>query len=84
MHNVMHTPLDIGQSADLNTINAVLEGGPADFPDELRLTQTHPADTRIKIVHRGGYEHFEIAGPVVDAGNDTLLFTWTARTRIAE
>jgi hypothetical protein len=64
-------------------IDAVLEGGPADLPSILRRRQTGPTEGKIKVTHRGGYEHFERVGGQ-DGGNQPVVFCWTTRTRMAE
>ena len=67
-----------GQSVD-----AVLTGGPDDIPPGLRETRIPTDREKIKIPHRGGYEHFERdAG--VPADPTRLVFRWTGRTAIAE
>jgi Family of unknown function (DUF5988) len=77
-----------GPAADLG-VATVLDGGPTDFPDALRR-QRHPVDQdgKIKIPHRGGYEHFQrgtggCAGPPVNA-DLTEVYRWIGRTEIAE
>lgn len=69
---------------DADELEAVLVGGPLDLPVAQRYRQVARTDTKIKICHRAGYEHFE---RVDDADPDSplpLVFTWTTRTRIAE
>jgi hypothetical protein len=64
-----------------SAVRAVLRGGPADLPADLREIRTSPPDRTLKIPHRGGYEHFELA----DEGADGVqVFGWTMRTKIAE
>ncbi|BCB74371.1 hypothetical protein GCM10022251_60190 [Phytohabitans flavus] len=62
-----------------------LEGGPSDFPDELRTCLATNEVYKIKVEHRGGYEHFErtdeLSG-LPDSG--AVVYRWTSRTRIAE
>lgn len=65
-------------------IDAVLEGGPADIPSASRRHRVRPDHDRIKVPHRGGYEHFERA---VDTGSGSaapVVYRWVTRTRIAE
>jgi hypothetical protein len=70
---------------DERVVDAVLEGGPVDLPANLRKLRAVTVDRKIKIEHRGGYEHFER-----DEGRNTsretgpVVFRWIARTRIAE
>ncbi len=64
---------------------AWLEGGPKDFPNELRLRVTGKNDDRIKVQHRGGYEHFERTDErraLIEG--EAVVFRWTTRTLIAE
>jgi hypothetical protein len=77
------TPLDVQ-----------LEGGPADIPASLRTQRITNIEHRVKIPHRGGYEHFErtvatevppAAGESSDSANIApVVFHWTMRTKIAE
>ncbi|MEV6694611.1 DUF5988 family protein [Micromonospora sp. NPDC051196] len=70
-------------SSATHLIDAVLEGGPADFPAELRAHRVAPTEEKIKVCSYRGYEHFERVGA---AGDDTspVVFRWTGRTRVAE
>ncbi|MFG2052912.1 DUF5988 family protein [Micromonospora sp. NPDC048930] len=64
-------------------IEAVLVGGPSDLPATVR-TQRLPRDgQKVKIHHRGGYEHFEREGAAAPSP-DPVVFRWTTRTRVAE
>jgi hypothetical protein len=69
-------------SADA-TVLAVLRGGPDDIPDQRRICRTPADNDKIKLVHRGGYEHFE-REVTERAEPDAVVFRWTTRTRIAE
>lgn len=74
-----------GVFADEQTVNVILEGGPFDFPETERERQIAREETRIKIAHRGGYEHFErVAGTPTHGDVAPVVFRWTLRTRIAE
>jgi Family of unknown function (DUF5988) len=65
------------------TIPAVLEGGPNDLPATVRSLRVPAEDLKVKIAHRGGYEHFERdTPPPPDA--TAVVFHWTTRTKIAE
>src|SRR5687768_785138 len=64
-------------------VEIVLEGGPDSFPTELRTRQVPLADSKIKVPHYGGYEHFERAD-APDPGGVPSVFRWTGRTRVAE
>ncbi|MBT2210854.1 MULTISPECIES: DUF5988 family protein [Actinomadura] len=68
------------------SVCAVLEGGPADLPAELRVLRTPPEGATVKIPHRGAYQHFERAdGPDGGASADGVpVYHWTTRTKIAE
>lgn len=61
-------------------VRAVLRGGPDDLADDQR-TCFAPADCdKIKLVHRGGYEHFEREA----GGSVPVVYRWTTRTKMAE
>ncbi|MFR9779394.1 DUF5988 family protein [Micromonospora sp. MS34] len=67
-----------------NMIEAVLVGGPNDLPAAVR-TQRLPSDgQKVKIHHRGGYEHFERETAGAAPSPDPVIFRWTTRTRVAE
>jgi hypothetical protein len=67
------------------TVDVVLIGGPADLPETERSRKGAIADRKIKIAHRGGYEHFELTGRTRDHGDSArIIFRWTMRTKIAE
>jgi uncharacterized protein DUF5988 len=69
---------------DTGEVEVVLVGGPLDLPVAHRYGRASRTDTKIKISHRAGYEHFERVDDA-DAGSSLpLVFTWTTRTRIAE
>lgn len=66
-------------------MRAVLEGGPEGIPEASRLRVVSPVDDKIKIVHYGGYEHFERTDMLDDSGSfPQIVFRWTTRTEIAE
>lgn len=63
-------------------VAAVLRGGPTDLPATLRDRLARRDQQTIKVVHRGGYEHFE---RVEGAEAVTpLVFNWVTRTAMAE
>lgn len=66
-----------------DVVDVVLEGGPADLPAELRTNHIDSTRTKIKVEHRGGYEHFERDGPSA-SDSQPVVFRWTGRTRVAE
>ncbi|MBV2362914.1 DUF5988 family protein [Streptomonospora nanhaiensis] len=61
----------------------VLVGGPADIPAELRVHRLRAGESTIKLLHNGGYEHFECVVSTLGRGRPPV-FQWTGRTRIAE
>ncbi|SCL14029.1 hypothetical protein GA0070616_0309 [Micromonospora nigra] len=63
-------------------VEAVLEGGPANLPVDLRSHLVTPTSDKIKVHHYGGYEHFERDATTGDV--TPVVFRWTGRTRIAE
>jgi Family of unknown function (DUF5988) len=69
---------------DAGAIAAILEGGPVDFPDELRTQRVATDAAKIKVMHRGGCEHFERQDTGQKAAPAPVVFRWTMRTRIAE
>jgi Family of unknown function (DUF5988) len=65
----------IGPAPDIDTLRAVLEGCPGDLAK----------DQKIKIVHNGGYEHFErVEQPSESAPESSATFRWIMRTEMAE
>ncbi|WP_026411162.1 DUF5988 family protein [Actinomadura oligospora] len=64
--------------------DAVLVGGPDDLPEVARHASAGD-DTTIKVLHRGGYEHFERdEGLGGREPSGPPVYRWTMRTRIAE
>jgi hypothetical protein len=91
---VNETPIQPGQV----TIDAVLVGGPNDMLPSRRIVHgVASGDAKIKVPHRGGYEHFvrgaidaipssaqesaPIPRPVPKV---TVTYHWSARTEVAE
>jgi hypothetical protein len=73
------------KTAEPGSLPAILEGGPTSIPAELRTQEVGPLEEKIKLLHWGGYEHFERAGDLVDdTSSRQILFRWTMRTEIAE
>ena len=64
-------------------VDAVLDGGPVTLPDGLRTHCVASTDHKIKILHYGGYEHFERDDSYA-ADGIPAVFRWTGRTEIAE
>lgn len=75
-----HNPTIGGDAAGI--IEAVLEGGPANLPAELRSHRVSPVADKIKVRHYGGYEHFERDS--FGAADGPVVFRWIGRTKIAE
>lgn len=68
-----------------NVIQAILEGGPESIPETSRLQTVSPLDEKIKLPHRGGYEHFERVGWRDQHPSGLRLnYRWVMRTEIAE
>lgn len=68
-----------------NPMWAVLEGGPDGIPEGSRRQVVSPVDDKIKIVHYGGYEHFERTGVLDESGSfPQIVYRWTTRTEMAE
>lgn len=65
------------------TVLAVLRGGPRDLPGASRTCYTDVDSRKIKVVHLGGYEHFERDDTARD-DSGAVLFEWTSRTCMAE
>jgi hypothetical protein len=69
---------------------AILEGGPEEIPQKFRvLPNPQGEDTKVKVPHQGGYEHFERDEEFVRADSKTrsvtlIVYRWTSRTEIAE
>jgi hypothetical protein len=66
---MMRTPTPEGV-----TLTAVLEG----CPDDLA------SDQKIKILHHGGYEHFERVAQSAFDSERRATFRWVMHTKIAE
>ncbi|MGP4114150.1 DUF5988 family protein [Streptomyces sp. 4N509B] len=66
------------------TITAILEGGPVDLPAESRTRRVGSTDQKVKVLHHGGYEHFELVRQDRQDDHASAVFRWTMRTRIAE
>jgi hypothetical protein len=81
------TVLDISE-LDISgaiTVLAVLEGGPAAIPHELRIQTVSPLEEKIKVPYYGGYEHFERTGGFDEnSSSQHIVYRWTTRTEMAE
>jgi hypothetical protein len=66
-------------------VDAILLGGPVDIAEAVRRRRVAVTDERIKICHRGGYEHFERDNADgAPGGQRPVVYHWTMHTRIAE
>lgn len=70
------------QTAQTGRIQVLLMGGPPSIPEESRRQLVSPTAERIKLPHRGGYEHFLRDGK--SALDEPLMYYWQGRTEIAE
>jgi len=68
--------------SDANTVRSILDGGPADLPERLRRPLIAADAEKLKVMHRGGYEHFTRDPDCRDGA--PIVFRWTMRTQIAE
>lgn len=74
--------MDAPQEMAVKTLTkAVLEGGPKTLQKESRSLLIDPNEKKIKVPHRGGYEHFERTDETIQ---DELVFLWKTRTEVAE
>lgn len=63
---------------------AALDGGPDDLPERI-VPATALAGEDLKILHRGGYEHFRPTSRRQDTAEGKLpVYEWWERTEIAE
>jgi Family of unknown function (DUF5988) len=83
------TPIESGQL----TIDAVLVGGPSDLDASRRIIHgVNVGEVKIKVLHRGGYEHFvrdaiqhpADASPSDSGATVAATYHWSARTEVAE
>lgn len=66
-----------------DTAQVFLEGGPDDLPD--RIVPTPLPGPDVKILLRGGYEHFRPTARQADTPEGKLpVYVWWERTEIAE
>ncbi|MGC4892211.1 DUF5988 family protein [Micromonospora sp. DT31] len=65
-------------------VEAILEGGPANLPEDLRVRSVTRGVAKVKLEHLGGYEHFERCEGASGTAEGPVVFRWTMRTRIAE
>ena len=79
--SVNHAAINTQDAVD--TVDAVLRGGPADMPHEARACQVTPDQTKVKVAHRGGHEHFE-RDDQDTAVTTPRVYRWSGRTKFAE
>ncbi|MBQ0977983.1 DUF5988 family protein [Micromonospora zamorensis] len=72
--------LDPPALAPSEPVLVFLQGGPADIPRTVVASVEQLVYGKIKVPYLAGYEHFERRF----GDGSPLLFTWTARTKIAE
>jgi hypothetical protein len=65
-------------------VEVLLSGGPTDLPSASRRLRADAGESRIKMPHCGGYEHFERVDGQETADGRPVVYRWVARTRIAE
>src|SRR5262249_1731972 len=76
---------DVAQPIDTALVAVVLDGGPTDLPESLRIQQVPTDQQKIKVQPHGAADPFDRHRPVPPATDDSpLLFHWTMRPRIAE
>ncbi len=68
--------------AAVNSVLAVLEGGPVTLSEASRAQTVSAFTEKIKIPHYGGYEHF--ARTDEHHENSHIIFRWMMRTEVAE
>jgi hypothetical protein len=62
-----------------------LVDGPSDLSDDERSRLTSVGAHKVKVQHRGGYEHFERTDErYPNPDSEVVIYRWVARTRIAE
>jgi hypothetical protein len=72
-------------TVEVNSVQAVLKGGPATIPAASRIQEVSPFDEKVKLPYCGGYEHFERTTTLIeDASCRQIIFRWTMRTEMAE
>lgn len=72
------------QTANEMLIRAILVGGPSSLPEMHRIQSVSAQKDKIKVVHQGGYEHFERRSCGGGTGPEEIHFHWTMRTKVAE
>lgn len=72
-----------GENIDGDLISIELAGCPDPVPRMLVRREVIAAG-RFKIPFRNGYDHFEFDHYTIRNGQETPVFAWTCRTRVAE
>ena len=65
-------------------VTAVLHGGPADLPPNMRRCEVAVDQQKIKVPWLGGNEHFERDVEAAQDPGQPVVFRWSYRTRVAE
>jgi hypothetical protein len=74
-----------GTESRVEQEHVVLEGGPADVPRQWPQRSDSADVGRVKVPHRGGYEHYHATGEQIqEDGRAIPVYRWTQRTRVAE
>jgi Family of unknown function (DUF5988) len=72
-------------TSTVNSVRAILHGGPDNIPNETRVRLVSSLAEKIKLPHYGGYEHFERTTMLDPNGiSEEIVFRWTTRTEVAE
>ena len=74
----------VGAASGDTAVRAILVGGPQSLPEASRVQTVSPGKEKIKVMHFGGYEHFERAGGAPAGQPAEVPFLWTMRTKAAE
>ncbi|GHB71860.1 hypothetical protein GCM10010331_69830 [Streptomyces xanthochromogenes] len=67
----------------MNARHVLLEGGPADIPEQ--YPQPDDDSDRLRVPHLNGYEHYEFTGTYrADTAGPIPVYRWIYTTLIAE
>ncbi|HET6710669.1 DUF5988 family protein [Amycolatopsis sp.] len=66
------------------SVTARLVGGPASIDGAARVREVDARESKIKLPHQGGYEHFERVAETPAGDRPVTEFHWTMRTKAAE
>jgi hypothetical protein len=66
-------------------IRVVLEGGRADVPEHLRVSEVTALAEEVKLPFYDGYEHFVFGGhSQIADGEPMAVLAWAGRTKVTE